>query len=149
MLSKSCRDRKAYVIMHVQDVQSNVFLVRPIACQFFDFAKCRYSSQLKPIGQIQVSFYGPLYHCLINKVQCSWEIFKQAFPFSHYLAQFGRAKDNKYAKFIMEYYLNFGFKIQPVDRIFFFLQVKRTFLVRRVHQKLAFLINALNRLYLN
>ena len=33
---------------------------------------------------------------------------------------------------------NFGFKIQPVDRIFF-LQVERTFLVRRVHQKLAFL----------
>ena len=32
---------------------------------------------------------------------------------------------------------NFGFKIQTFDRIF--LQVERTFLVRCVHQKLAFL----------
>ena len=63
--------------------------------------------------------------------------FQTGFPFSITIWLVWPDQGQKYAKFILEYYLNFGFKIQPVDRIVF-LQIERTFLVRRVHQKLAF-----------
>ena len=42
---------------------------------------------------------------------------------------------------------NFGFKIQPVDRLFFW-QVKRTYLERHVHQKLAFLTQKLAHVWI-
>ena len=42
---------------------------------------------------------------------------------------------------------NFGFKIQPVDRLFL-LQVKRTYFERHVHQKLAFLTQKLAHVWI-
>ena len=53
-----------------------------------------------------------------------------------YLSSGGRSKGPSTQKLLWNIIYKFGFKIQPVDRLFW--QVEGTFLARHVHQKSAF-----------
>ena len=53
-----------------------------------------------------------------------------------YLSSGGQTKGPSTQNVLWNIIYKFGFKIQPVDRLF--LQAERTFLARHVHQKLAF-----------